>query len=143
MNRKVEHSNLQLITHVYDSERAGGRFAVIVLSQSVIWEKRYPSLIEQLVEFASVSQHLASFTGVGYRVVSCDACVTRTLDEVILLNNDPCPVCGKRRPEALRLVHYLLNASRAVLDRKRLVSENPNVIDFVAREKARRKRVYN
>lgn len=133
----------QILSHTYDTERAGGRFAVIILGRSVIWEKRFPSLLEQSFEYARVSKVLHEFKGEGYRVVSCDACAQRTLDEVLILNNDACPVCGRTRPEAVRLVHYLINASRTFLDRKQLVEKNPNVIDLVAREKARRNRVYN
>lgn len=143
MHKRFISQHHQLLSHVYDTERAGGRFAVIILGRSVIWEKRFPSLLEQSFEYARVSQVLHDFKGEGYRVVSCDACATRTLDEVVLLNNDPCPVCGRTRPEVVRLVHYLLNASRTILDRKRIIETSTNVVDFVAREKARRNRVYN
>jgi hypothetical protein len=143
MHKRTIIQHFQLLSHVYDTERAGGRFAVIILGKSVIWEKRFPSLLEQSFEYARVSRVLHEFKGDGYRVVSCDACASRTLDDVVALNNDACPVCGRRRPEALRLVHYLINASRTFLDRKRLIDKSSNVVDFVSREKARRNRVYN
>lgn len=133
--------NKQLLVHAYSTDSHGGRYAVIVLTETVIWERRFPDLMSQTVEYFNVSKILDSFRGQnGYRVLSCDACNSRTFEEIILLNNDRCPDCGRDQSEARRIAHFIQNKTETELHLDSIVAASPNVEPFLQREKERRTR---
>lgn len=120
---------LSLTTHIYEHERFGGRFAIIVIGESVIWEQRTTNIIAMMAEFKRVSEMLGDFNPKRYRVISCQTCNERSPRDLVTADFR-CETCGRSLAEELRIAYLIASRARGQQETNRIIAESKNVKRF-------------